>query len=83
MSLLTPVPPALPVPQRLFYALPVLGWIARDVAFGTPDNIWYALTIALAALVLAMMTWGLPALVIAALAFVPVYFGILIALALP
>lgn len=83
MSLLTPVPPALPLAQRLFYAVPVLGWIARDVAFGTSDNIWYALVIALTALVLAVATWGLPALVLAALALVPVCFGFLIVLARP
>lgn len=83
MTLLTPVPPASPLPQRLFYAIPVIGWIARDVAFGTSDNIWYALVIALTAVVLAVAAWGLPALVLIAVALVPVCFALLIALARP
>ena len=28
---------------RAFLAIPVLGWIARDLIFGDKDNIWYAL----------------------------------------
>lgn len=83
MSILTPIPPALPWPRRLFFHIPVLGWIARDVAFGTPDNFWYALVLALTALVFSVATWGLPALVLTGLALVPVMFVLLILISRP
>jgi len=70
---------ASPSLSRSLYAVPVFGWIARDIARG-PDNIWYALVILLAVLVLAVKTWGLVALALTALAAVPVMFVLLIAL---
>jgi hypothetical protein len=65
---------ASPSLSRSLYAVPVFGWIARDIARG-PDNLWYALVILLTVLVLAVKTWGL-----VALAAVPVMFMLLIAL---
>ena len=70
---------ASPSLSRSLYAVPVFGWIARDIARG-PDNIWYALVILLTALVLAVKTWGLVALALSALAAVPVIFVLLIAI---
>jgi hypothetical protein len=29
--------------RRAFYAIPVIGWIARDLAEGSRDNIYYLL----------------------------------------
>ena len=83
MSILTPVPPSVPWPARAFFHLPVIGWMARDVAFGSADNLWYALVIALTVLILSVATWGLPALVMVALAFVPVMFTFLVVIARP
>ena len=60
-------------------AVPVVGWIARDIARG-PDTIWYALVILLTVLVLAVKTWGLVALALGALGAVPVIFVLLIAI---
>lgn len=68
--------------ERLFYAVPLLGWIARDISRGT-ENIYYALVIALTLLVLAVKTWGLVAITLTALALVPVMFAYLIAIAWP
>ena len=70
---------AAPSLSRSLYAVPVFGWIARDIARGL-DNIWYALVILLTVLVLAVKTWGLVALALTALAAVPVMFVLLIAL---
>jgi hypothetical protein len=70
---------ASPSLSRSLYAVPVFGWIARDIARG-PDNLWYALVILLTVLVLAVKTWGLVALALSALAAVPVMFMLLIAL---
>ena len=74
---------AAPRPPRAWYFhLPVLGWIAYDLAHGDEDTIWYALAIVVTALVLAMKTWGLVALAMAALAMVPVVFTVLILITL-
>lgn len=62
---------------RGLYALPILGWIARDISRGT-DNIFYALTIFVTLVVLAVKTWGIVALAMTALALVPVMFVILL-----
>ncbi len=59
--------------------LPLLGFIARDI--GRDVNvIFYLLTIFVTLVVLAVKTWGLVALAMTALAFVPVIFCLLIAI---
>ena len=83
MSILTPVPPRQSFAKRAFFAIPVIGWLARDVMYGTPDNIWYLMVIIVTGLILAVATWGLPALVVTAVAFVPIYFAFLIVVASP
>ena len=64
--------------QPWYYRIPVFGWIARDLIHGSRDNILYFLVIVITVLVLAMKTWGLVALGLAALATVPVIFVVLI-----
>jgi hypothetical protein len=63
--------------RHRLHSVPVIGWIARDIA-QDPDSIWYALVILLTILVLAVKTWGIMALSLAALAMVPVVFLLLI-----
>jgi hypothetical protein len=54
--------------------VPVLGHLAR--ALGQDINLaFYLLTIFVTGVVLAVMTWGLPALVLTALSLVPVMFA--------
>jgi hypothetical protein len=67
---------------RIFRSFPVIGGLIRAVEREL-DTIYYLLVIALTALVLAIQTWGLPALVLTALAMVPVMFVILVILARP
>ena len=67
---------------RLARAVPVLGQVIRDIERDT-NSIYYLLVILLTALVLAIQTWGLPALVLTALALVPVMFVLLIFIARP
>ncbi len=71
--------PAVPLaPVRI----PVLGHLAR--ALGQDINLaFYLVTIFVTAVVLAVMTWGLPALVITALALVPLMFAWFIIISLP
>ena len=65
-----------------YYSVPLFGWIARDLVYGTRDNILYFLVIVVTLVVLAMKAWGLVALAMVALAMVPVMFGILILISL-
>jgi hypothetical protein len=69
-------------PGRFFRAIPVVGRVIREVEREI-DTIYYLLTIFLTAVVLAVLTWGLPALVLTALALVPVMFVLLVILARP
>lgn len=68
--------------KRGFFAIPVLGWIARDVATKGEENFWYALVIFLTCIALAVKVWGVVALSAVALAAVPVMFALLIAITL-
>ena len=68
--------------SRFVRALPVVGGLIRAIEREI-DMIYYILVIALTALVLAIQTWGLPALVLTAVAMVPVMFVILVILARP
>lgn len=69
-------------PARLFYALPIIGPVTRAMEKDV-DLIWYVLVILLTALVLAVKTWGIVALTMTALAFVPVMFVLLLVIARP
>lgn len=62
--------------------IPLFSSIADDI--GRDSNmIFYLLTIAITLLVLAVKTWGLVALVVTALTFVPVMFAFLLWVTLP
>jgi hypothetical protein len=81
---------ALPAPSarksspigRVMRAVPGIGRMIRDVEREV-DTIYYVFVILLTALVLAIKTWGLAALVVTAVAFVPVMFVMLIWITLP
>lgn len=79
---LTADAPAASLPSRILHATPVLGHIARDISRDI-STIYYLLTILVTVLVLAVQTWGLAALVVSAVAFVPVMFALLIWITLP
>lgn len=74
--------PAQSLASRLFHATPILGSLARDISRDV-SVIYYVLTILLTLLVLAIQTWGFAALVLTAVAFVPVMFCLLIWITLP
>lgn len=79
-----PLPHSLPhpLPARLYYALPIIDPITRVIEKDI-DLIWYVLVILLTALVLAVKTWGLVALTLTALAFVPVMMVLIVAVSRP
>ncbi len=63
---------------RILLAVPVLGWIARDLLHGDKNNIWYLLVALLSLWAIAVMTWGVLALYLPAVAAVPVVMVILL-----
>lgn len=67
---------------RLLYAVPVVGWIARDISRDA-ENILYAVVILITALVLGVMQWGPAVLTLAALCAVPVMFAFFIYICWP
>ena len=80
---MTATPLATPGPiHRTLRALPLFGRVVRDIERDI-DSVLYLIVIAVTALVLAVQTWGLPALVLTAIAFVPVMFVLLILISRP
>jgi hypothetical protein len=67
---------------RALRALPVVGRVIREVEREV-DTIYYLIVIALTGLVLAVQAWGLAALVVTAVALVPVFFVLFIYITLP
>lgn len=74
------LPPRLSLSQRLLFAVPVLGRIAKEVTYGDADNIYYALASFVSAWGCAVLLFGLPGLYIPALLLVPVVMGLLVAI---
>ena len=71
-----------PLGWRLFFAIPVVGWLARDISRDA-ENILYAVLIGITALVLAVLQWGPVVLTLAALCAVPVMFAFFIYICWP
>lgn len=74
--------PAPSLPSRILHATPVIGHIARDISRDI-STVYYLLTILVTLLVLGVKTWGLAALVLPAVAFVPLMFILLVWITLP
>ncbi|MFK7762367.1 MAG: hypothetical protein AB8B62_03840 [Roseobacter sp.] len=68
----------LPFWQRLFFAIPIIGWVARDLAFGDKNNVWFAIIGFVSLWMCSALTFGLPGLYIPALTLVPVMFIVLL-----
>ncbi|MCV6587253.1 MAG: hypothetical protein OIF47_17125 [Marinibacterium sp.] len=64
--------------QRFLFAVPFFGWVARDVTFGTREDLWYAIALFVMLWVLSVVLFGVPGLYIPAVLMVPVMFVILI-----
>ncbi len=72
------MPRRLPIWQRLVYSIPLFGWMARDVADGQPEDLWYTVAAIVGMWGCSIMLFGLPGLYLPALAMVPVMFLILL-----
>jgi hypothetical protein len=67
---------------RVLRSIPVIGRVVRDIEREI-DTVYYLIVIFLTAVVLAVQTWGLAALVVTAVSLVPVIFVLLIWITLP
>lgn len=67
---------------RLLYAVPVIGWIAKDIARDV-SNVPYAVVILLTALILGFQVWGPVVFTLTALAAVPFMFAFFIYISWP
>ncbi|NOD33796.1 MULTISPECIES: hypothetical protein [unclassified Ruegeria] len=68
----------LPIWQRLFFAIPVFGWLARDAVNGKAEDLYYTAGAIFSMWGCSIMLFGLPGLFIPALMMVPVMFLILV-----
>lgn len=75
---LAATPSKLPLWQRIFFAVPVFGWVARDITFGDKNNIWFAMIAFVSVWLSSALLFGLPGLYLPALALVPFIFVTLI-----
>lgn len=62
----------LPLWERMIYAIPLLGWMIKDVVHGEPDNIYHFLFAVVCLWIIAGLQFGAVGVVIPALVFVPV-----------
>lgn len=60
------------LPRRILFSIPVIGWILRDLIHGDEDTVWYLLAGLVSLWIISALTWGLPGLVLPAVAAVPV-----------
>ena len=67
-----------PIWQRLLFAIPLFGWLARDAAYGKPEDLFYTAAAIFSMWGCSIMVFGLPGLYIPALLMVPMMFLILI-----
>lgn len=75
---LAATPTQMPLWQRIFFAIPVLGWVAKDLLFGDKNNVWFAIIGFVSLWLISALTFGLPGLYIPAVMLVPIIFTILL-----
>lgn len=68
----------LPLAERLLYAIPLIGWMLKDVIHGDRDNVWYFLAAIGSLWIMAIMSFGIQALVVPVVALVPAVFALLL-----
>lgn len=64
----------LPLGERMLYAIPIFGWMLKDVTYGAKDNIYWFIATMVMLWILAIIVFGYPAIIIPALALVPTIF---------
>ncbi|SEO01793.1 hypothetical protein SAMN04490248_10149 [Salinihabitans flavidus] len=70
-----------PLWQRILFMIPVVGWIARDLTYGSRDTVYYAIAAFVSLWGISALTFGIPGLYIPALIMVPLIWIVLIVIA--
>ncbi len=68
----------LPLFSRILFAVPVIGWMLKDVIYGRPENKWYFLGALVSCWIMAIMAFGYPAVIIPVICAVPLAFFVLL-----
>lgn len=68
----------LPLWERLIYAIPIFGWMLKDVVHGDPDNIYYFMATLVMMWILAGMIFGYPGIIIPAVIYAIVILALLV-----
>lgn len=66
------IPQRRPLWLRLFYLIPIIGWMAKDTAEKGEENLYYGAAGLVSAWGIAILTFGYPGLIIPALLLVPI-----------
>ncbi|KIC30821.1 hypothetical protein [Leisingera sp. ANG-S5] len=74
------LPARLTLWQRILFAVPLLGRIFKEVAYGPEENIGYALATFVSLWGCSVLLFGIPGLYIPALCMVPVMFLVLLSI---
>ncbi|MFY2826185.1 MULTISPECIES: hypothetical protein [Ruegeria] len=72
------MPRRLPIWQRLLFAIPVFGWLAKDAANGEAEDWYYTAAAIVSMWGCSALLFGLPGLYIPAVMMVPMMFILLI-----
>lgn len=64
--------------ERIIFAIPVIGWMLKDVVYGDDDNIWYFIATIVSCWLIATLMFGLPGLVLPAIVKAPLMIVVLI-----
>ncbi|MFY0311615.1 hypothetical protein ACFMBG_17130 [Leisingera sp. D0M16] len=72
------LPAQLTLWQRILFAVPLLGRMIKEVAYGPEENLYYAIATFVSLWGCSIMLFGIPGLYIPALCMVPVMFTLLI-----
>jgi hypothetical protein len=72
--------PQLPLWQRMIYAVPVIGWMIKDLIHGDADNIYYFLAGVVCLWIIAGLLFGLVGIAIPAVLAGPLILVILVAI---
>jgi hypothetical protein len=80
MDLTDTLPDRLPLWQRLLFAIPLIGRISKEVAYGETENFVYALITLVCLWGCSVLLFDIPGLYLPAVALVPVMFVLLIAI---
>ncbi len=61
----------LPLWERMIYAIPLIGWMIKDVVYGEPDNIYHFLAGIVFLWIILGLVFGYPGIIIPALFLTP------------